>query len=147
MRFLQREGARAPSLVVISFKEQSLADQFFQHFNTKPVCRNARASLLWRHMLGKCAVKAQLHPQLLLLLLKPALLQFSSLEPLDVCHVVFVKDLVIAEGPSGAAHLPSPGGTQFGSNSTYPDAAQSFQAAGFLCLLRCCPTRPSGDRV
>lgn len=37
MRFLQREGARAPSLVVISFKEQSLADQFFQHFNAKPV--------------------------------------------------------------------------------------------------------------
>ena len=58
MRFLQREGARAPSLVVISFKEQSLADQFFQHFNTKPVCRNARATLLWRHMLGKRAVKA-----------------------------------------------------------------------------------------
>ena len=26
--------------------------------------------------------------------------QFSSLEPLDICHVGFVKDVVVAEGPS-----------------------------------------------
>ena len=37
MRFMQREGARAPCLVVISFREQSLADQFFRHFNARPV--------------------------------------------------------------------------------------------------------------
>ena len=107
MRFLQREGARAPSLVVISFKEQSLADQFFQHFNAKPVrfprpCRELRVCMC---QLLRCPGL----PGLLLRLLIVACLQFSSLEPLDVCHIVFVKDLVIAEGPSDRAHLPSPG--------------------------------------
>lgn len=37
MRFMQREGARAPCLVVLTLKDQDLADQFFRDFNSKPV--------------------------------------------------------------------------------------------------------------
>ena len=37
MRFMQREGARAPCLVVLTFAAQEPADQFFRDYRSKPV--------------------------------------------------------------------------------------------------------------
>ena len=46
MRFMQREGARAPCLVVLTFAAQGPADQFFRDYNSKPVRRGARWAAL-----------------------------------------------------------------------------------------------------